>query len=871
MGQLAAKIRQKYPGQYDDLDDSTLESKVVSKYPQYKDMIETPKEPANEVSSEQLVSEAKSSLSKADKITSQEKTKSEPEKPKSVFKKAWDFATTPLTDVPSQFARRAAESIDQPSVSRSPTRARLEGFGAGAIEGVGNLISGETAPLSIALSALGLSKPIRSGLGKVSKALSKTDDIPEVFPESPTIPINPKTTSVPSVVDTLPPVPKPTKPTEDLVYDIAREKFNMGKELPETKPKSKVESDWEYEQKSLEVETRNKETLAAIEKTPSKTGEMNVKDIIRLGEPGRVGSIANHERSLVDELKSSIQQEGVLEPIIIRKVNNNRGYVIEDGHHRLQASRELGMENIPVRLGEIGSRSPEVKRLGEVTSPSAEFLGLQQDGSPLYNIKGGPRDKSTVTKATLDELGITAPEVPIDAKPVRGEDLRKIAMAERQAKMDSKNKGFKGTEEPISVANDTGAPLQPEVEIQTELDKINNAGKSVKWDDQKKSLWGEFRDANRSLLTAFDFSAAGRQGKPLIMTKAYWNSFDDMFKSWGSQRAYDNVMESITRHPNFQRPIGKNVSSLAERAGLRVGGREETFKSDIIEKYIPGVKRSERAYSAFLNKLRADHFNTMVTDANRMGLDPSGDDVILKGIGSFINDATGRGSLGKLESAAPLLNEMFFAPRLMASRVNMYKRWLNPRTYGNENPVVRQQAIKSLLSVSGFGLTVGTLARLGGASVSSDPRSSDFGKARIGNTRIDPFSGFQQYAVGASRLLSGELTSSNTGKTLDLTSGKFGMPTRASVTSQFMQNKLAPIPSFIWSWMEGRDWSGEPFEVKQSLLDRTIPIVMQDLHDIWQEDPKLFPAGVFKDNPELTKVGMSALPVFGEGVQTYGR
>ncbi len=429
--------------------------------------------------------------------------------------------------------------------------------------------------------------------------------------------------------------------------------------------------------------------------------------------------------------------------------------------------------------------------------------------------------------------------------------------------MDAKSKGFRGTAND-EVRGFATASKPPEVQ---QLDKISSAAKMAN-EGQKKSLWGEVRDANRALLTSFDFSAPGRQGKPLMLTKAYWTSFDDMFKSWGSERAYDNVMKSIQDHPNFTSSTGSK--SLADRAGLSIG-KAEQFQSNIAEKLVPGVRPSERAYNGFLNKLRADHFNTMVDDARNMGLNPDKNDVVLKQIGSFINDATGRGDLGKLEKMAPVLNEVFFAPKLMASRVNMFKRWLDPRTYGNANPVVRQQALKSLLATVGFGSAVGELAKLAGAQVSNDPSSADFRKIKVGTTRIDPYSGFQQYAVGANRLLSGELSSTTSGKKFDLTSGKYGAPTRADVVSQFMKNKLAPVPSLVWSWMEGKDWSGQPFEIKKALLDRTVPIVMQDLMDIYKENPKAFPPGIFQDNPTTTKIGMGALPIFGEGVQTYGR
>lgn len=602
----------------------------------------------------------------------------------------------------------------------------------------------------------------------------------------------------------------------------------------------------------------------------------------------------------------------------------------------------------------------------ELNKPTAEFLGLNQDGTPLFNIIGGEADKSTVGLERLKDLGIEAPEIPANAKPVRGSELRRIALEERaksrtevspdslskpevdkprfrydnetqqlipvekpalndignsiaeltpqqqaddilanagnesrslpemqqsrSAAMDARNKGFRDTandfstspNEEMGFATKGNEPKNelPGLDPRTKamLDRNNQVAKMAN-ESQKKGLWGEVRDANRALLTSFDLSALARQGKPLMGTKAYWTSIDDMFKAWGSEKAYGNILESIQAHPNFKQTTnsltGKVEKSLAQRAGLDIGGAEQ-FQSNIAERLIPGVRPSERAYNGFLNKLRADHFNTLVDDYAKSGIDLTKDDVKLKALGKFINDATGKGSLGKLENMAPILNDLFFAPKLMASRVNMYKRWLDPRTYSSADPIMRQQAIKSLLATVGFGMAVGELARLGGAQVSNDPTSADFRKAKIGTTRIDPFSGFQQYAVGGSRMLSGESTSTNAdkfgrNKVTDLTAGRYGQQTRASVAGQFMVNKLAPVPSLVWSWMSNKDFDGKPFEWKKAMLDRTVPIVMQDLMDIYKSDPKLFPPGIFQDNPTATKVGMGMLPVIGEGVQTYGR
>ena len=275
---------------------------------------------------------------------------------------------------------------------------------------------------------------------------------------------------------------------------------------------------------------------------------------------------------------------------------------------------------------------------------------------------------------------------------------------------------------------------------------------------------------------------------------------------------------------------------------------------------LPGVARSQRAYVAFLNKARADVFKSLVDSAKKSGFDPEKDLELARKLANSINVSTGRGSFGKLEESATAmkaLSEVFFAPKLMASRVQMYTRVLNPKLYSEANPIVRKEALRSLFGIVGTSGIVSGLAGLAGAQVSKDPTSSDFMKIKIGNTRIDNMAGLQQYGVAAARLISGKSTSSTSGRTTNLAEPKFGQQTRADVMTNFFTNKLAPIPSFVWAWMNTREFDGEPFEVKKALLNRTVPIVAQDLYELAQDDPSMLPLGV--------------LPMFGEGLQTYGR
>jgi hypothetical protein len=219
-----------------------------------------------------------------------------------------------------------------------------------------------------------------------------------------------------------------------------------------------------------------------------------------------------------------------------------------------------------------------------------------------------------------------------------------------------------------------------------------------------------------------------------------------------------------------------------------------------------------------------------------------------------------------MENIAPAMNALMFSPRLFVSRFNTL---LNPFYYAKLDPFARKAQLKMTLSMVGTGVTTLALLKQAGVDVGLNPSSPDFGKIKIGNTRIDIWGGYQQYAVLAARMMSGKTTSSVTGKTNSLTSGKYGQSTRMDILSNFGQGKLSPIPAFAVGLLKGSNMAGQKFDVtsgfdkpftdlewrKNPIASMFIPMVIQDAIDLAKEDPSLIPASV--------------LGVFGVGLQTY--
>lgn len=368
---------------------------------------------------------------------------------------------------------------------------------------------------------------------------------------------------------------------------------------------------------------------------------------------------------------------------------------------------------------------------------------------------------------------------------------------------------------------------------------------------QLMEMVGHAANLPRTMMSSVDLSAPFRQGLFLVNRKEFWKNFSTMFKVMGSQKAYDGIMADIVNRPTF-RLMDKAGLALTDM-GTKLSTREEAFMSNWGEK-IPvigrAVKGSERAYNGFLNKVRADTFDSLVKLSEDAKIDFHSNPKALKDIASFINNATGRGELGSWTQSATKLSSIFFSPRLIASRVNL----LNPKYYADLSPVVRKEAVKSLLSLGAIATTVASLAAAGGADVEVDPRSSSFAKIKVGNTRYDILGGFGQFITLGARLITNETKKS---KGVVELGKKYGSDDALDVVKTFARNKLAPIPSFIVDARTGKNAIGEPFDTSDAVMSRFTPLFLQDAHDI------------IKDQGLATGSVMAVPSLFGVGTQTY--
>lgn len=376
------------------------------------------------------------------------------------------------------------------------------------------------------------------------------------------------------------------------------------------------------------------------------------------------------------------------------------------------------------------------------------------------------------------------------------------------------------------------------------LDKINPV--------MNKNIIANVANIPKTLLSTLDFSAPLRQGWGMMSRGEFYGAFKDMFKYAFSEKAYHQMQADILSRPTYDlmKKGGLRVTSLA----TKLSQREEAFMSTMLDK-VPGIRGSERAYTGFLNKLRADVFDNLLRSADFAGENIK-DKKILKDLAAAVNDFTGSGNIGKgdvYSNVVPTLNAGLFSPRKFSATINMFnpERYLNPEI----SKTARKAALRQLIGSVAMTTSFLYLAKLGGAKVETDPRSSDFGKAVVGKTHYDLTGGNGAYSVLISRLITGKTKSTTTGKFTKLGQG-YKPETQTGLVGKFILNKASPIVGLINSVATGKDSMGKKTTIPETTLNAMEPLILQDLQSIIKLDKSQIVPGVAAD-------------LFGIGVQTY--
>ena len=353
-----------------------------------------------------------------------------------------------------------------------------------------------------------------------------------------------------------------------------------------------------------------------------------------------------------------------------------------------------------------------------------------------------------------------------------------------------------------------------------------------------RTAWQNVLDAAnlpRTLITAFDASAPFRQGGLLIPGRPV--------ESAGAVGPMIKAMAS----PDYQKLVADEIASrptagLMQRARLNITKlegspteMEESLMSTIAQK-IPFVGGSARGYVTYLNKLRADVFDNIVKGWDEKDLT----DQNLQALGNWINAATGRGRLpGFLSKYAPELNIGLFSPRFIASRVDAPVQMAQAVVglAANKGPVPRivaKEIARDTVAAVGTGVAILSLGVASGLWESElDPRSTEFGKIKIGNQTIDFWAGEQQIARFVAQYTMGQRKLTSTGDIVDAD--------RDGIALRFLRSKLSPLAGLAVDLKKGETYLGDeitndPESWREQAFNRLVPLFLQDITDAAKEE-----------------------------------
>lgn len=349
--------------------------------------------------------------------------------------------------------------------------------------------------------------------------------------------------------------------------------------------------------------------------------------------------------------------------------------------------------------------------------------------------------------------------------------------------------------------------------------------------DLTKDAITAISDMSISFVASIDNSFLGRQGlntlltHPTIWASAAKKSFADIYNTMaskhGGELAKDALKADVYSRPNYMNG-SYDIAKLIPRT-------EEQFPTSIPERMPLGAGRAFKASeNAFVNsaiRMRINTFDLMQDIARKNGVDVT-DKIQIQEMGKLINSVTARGDLGRLGEGG-LIRLVLWAPKMLKGNWDV----LTAHTGGAglATPFARQQARINLLKIVASTATVAAVANaLNPGSVETDPRSSDFLKIRVGNTRYDITGGKGSIISLLARAITFSTKSAETGKVTPLNSGKYGAKTVFDVGIDFLVNKTTPAARTAINVAKGRDFQGQKPTAGNVVYGLTTPISIQN-------------------------------------------
>lgn len=535
---------------------------------------------------------------------------------------------------------------------------------------------------------------------------------------------------------------------------------------------------------SAEIDYVNEQAqkIAALEKKLADQQKLMAEKVVRGGVENaprakgnkiftedRYAEILKRRQQANAAMKSKQRGGTTLNPQDFADLAFTIGYWTEKGIRSapeiISKARELFPNATHEDIALAGRHMQETRRANKAPRPDTPTLG--QMLSELDRLGGIAKEKNV--PLSLEELKLKAKEI---AKMPEGKDLEamrewQIAVHKLAAKLNTGTsigetvftRGSWGVDDP-ELANIRYELRRAKQVADAWVEKLQKDRERAAM-SQAAKFWSTAVDAMglpRAIMASTDLSAVGRQGLILAVTKpkAAYKAFGKMRSALRSDENAARIMSAARDKYEATGMMEKMVDGeLAITDSMNaLLPREEDFTTSLTGwtikvrgkeiRPLGVVKVSERAYTTFLNLIRMEAFDAMVTSMEHGGKPLTKAE--LKAVANYVNVASGRGSIGSLNNS-PEVSRLFFAPRYWASRVQYLA---GAPMYGGSKRTRLKIAGEYAKFIGFTGVALGLAAAAGWTE--KDPRSTDFGKLKLGDRTYDLTGGLGTHLVFGTRV-----------------------------------------------------------------------------------------------------------------------
>ena len=481
-----------------------------------------------------------------------------------------------------------------------------------------------------------------------------------------------------------------------------------------------------------------------------------------------------------------------------------------------------------------------------------------------------PDDNAFLEDLASQKLGVTVTQAEAENISKLGKEV-----AEREVKME------KGPRRP-----EQGRPTAGEMEYGASVvafEKYLEALKSDKRTAVEKgidilknpvSIISGIAGSAKALKASLDNSFIGRQGIRLFYMgltgdikagrtwmATFFKSFDMIFRTFKNQDVLDSLRAEILSDPDY---------NLMRKAKIGTATVEEEFPVSWPTR-LPVIgrafKASEVAFTGSAYYMRYRTAKQILNIARNTGVDLT-DKNELESIGKLVNSLTARGDTGAKSAKPGFINNVIWSPKMIKANIDVLT--LHAADRGFSKFARKRAAINLIRIIAGQAAVLFLASRLldDEDAIDWDPRSANFGKIRIGNTRFDISGGMAPFITLASRVsiilknfaTDGDtpaIKNSVTGELSKVNEGGFGKRTGEDVVYDFFANKLAPAAAVVRDILRNETFEREKPSAKTTARDLGVPIPITTFKEL-------------KDDPDSVNLilGMFAESI-GVGAQTY--